>query len=99
MSSRLNKALSAGKVTLVNRGTVGVSLTLFKLTDKNERKATGKRVKSKYVRTLGAGRQVELTRFLTEKEIRWAITNGNLRGVLSRRPIEVVDTWSNPASG
>jgi len=91
MSSRFNKAVSAGRVILINEGPVSVSITLFKTEKKNGRTV----VKSKKVHTVSPGRETKLSRKYTTDDLRFSLTEGNLKRVLATRNIRVVDTWSD----
>ena len=90
MSSRFNKALSAGKVVLMNRGNVSTSILLFRTEKRKGRRI----VTDKSVKTLAVNRRVVLTRKFSIEDLRFSLQNGNLKSVLANRKIDIEDTWS-----
>lgn len=92
-SQRLNKALAAGKVVVRNKGGVDLSVTLIRLEEnpRNPRRP----IHRKSIVTLKPGRTVDLTRDYSVKEIRASMQQPKgIANSVNRRPVEVVDTWS-----
>jgi len=87
-SSRLNLALAAGSLVVVNRESVSVGVTLvhFKPNPKNPRLP----IREGTVKELRPGIEYELTRHYSVQELR---ASEHLLRVIGRRRIEILQTW------
>jgi hypothetical protein len=94
MSQRLEMAITAGTVVVRNRGQVEVSVTMVRLVDNPNNPRRKRHVKD--IVTLKPGKERDLTRSYSLAEIRASCRQAKgLRNAINRRPIEVVDTWTD----